>query len=306
VALLVSQNLASDMLNISSIRSFITGGRLVVYSGAIPLTVDEAPGTELITFVSNLPSQLLEWSTSALTTSIGERMRKQDPDVWRGISIANGRATYFRWLMPIDPGGVDPGEPVEPEDPPGGYYRFQGEIGTSGYDFNMRHLDIIAGSIETLRLSELELPRDSEVRSVMATAVVKELLLTKSLHANLNNGRILIYDGTMSSRADSFVTNNILAQIDSSDPSGTLQMSSTLPAPGVLIKAADVWSGKVIKAGVATHFRYGQVVSNIFFTRFQGFIKKRGGDMNIPSGTTMKLDTVYTITKFQVENFSGK
>jgi hypothetical protein len=123
------------------------------------------------------------------------------------------------------------------------------------------------------------------------------------------DGVIRFFSGTAPATADAAITGTLLVQFTLSSGAfvaGAFDngLSFGDPSAGVIAKTSgEVWSGVAVASGSATHYR---LVANATdanglstsLPRVQGTIAQSGGDINMPSGTTITISETTTIDSF--------
>jgi hypothetical protein len=130
-----------------------------------------------------------------------------------------------------------------------------------------------------------------------------------SLRDIFKDGVLRFFSGTAPATADAAITGTLLCQFTLSSGAfvaGAFDNGLELgdATAGVVNKASgEVWSGVALADGSATHYRLvGNASdsngSSTSLPRIQGTIAQSGGDINMPSGTTMTTGETTTIDSF--------
>ena len=118
---------------------FANGKVIRMYSGAVPTDAASAlGGATLLTEISN-DATGVGLTLNATVTSDG-LIEKNSREVWRGVAVATGTASFFRMVDPADTGLAS----TTAE-------RLQGDVAVMGAIFNISNLTITSGASTTLQ-----------------------------------------------------------------------------------------------------------------------------------------------------------
>lgn len=118
---------------------FINGKVLRVYSGAVPADASAAlGGATLLVEISN-DATGVGLTMNAAVTSDG-LIEKNSSEVWRGVAVATGSASFFRLVDLADTGVAS----TTAE-------RLQGDMAMMGAIFNVSSLTVTAGASLTIQ-----------------------------------------------------------------------------------------------------------------------------------------------------------
>lgn len=143
MALRFSTGLANAMLDSTGLRAAMNDGVIRIYTGAQPLSADDAvQGTLLMevtvdggTFVHGSPTNGL-----ALDAAADKAISKAAAETWRGTGLANGTAGWFRFCAnPVDSGGSSTT-----------LARIDGTCAKTGGDMVMSSVTIVIGQPNTV------------------------------------------------------------------------------------------------------------------------------------------------------------
>ena len=145
MAIKASTGLRNHMLGAGSLKSALDGGRINIYSGVAPATADAAIGgaTLLCSITLNSTATGIDMDTAA---SAGV-LSKAPGQVWSGVNVSSGIATWYRHVGPHDDGTSSISAP-----------RLQGEVALSGSDLNISNTSLTAGATQTIDFYSVALP----------------------------------------------------------------------------------------------------------------------------------------------------
>lgn len=138
---LISTGLANALLGSQSLKDALAGGKICIYSGAAPTSADAAAtGTLLctVTLGANPASGI------TLDTAAAGAITKPAADTWSGSNVANGQASYFRWVTLAD----DASQSSTAK-------RIQGLVSTSGAHLNMTSVNLVQGETTILNAASV-------------------------------------------------------------------------------------------------------------------------------------------------------
>lgn len=136
----ISTGLAKALLDTGSMRTNLTGIKLKIYAGTIPLSANAASG---VGTTSTLLCTISDASGAGALTfeaaAIDNVLEKTASQVWSGVNVATGVATFFRFEMTGDAGGASTTA-----------VRIQGAIGTAGKELNLSSVSLTSGATQTI------------------------------------------------------------------------------------------------------------------------------------------------------------
>lgn len=139
-----STGLRNHMLANGSLSSAINGGRINIYSGTPPITADAAvAGTLLCSISLNSTATGIDMDTAASNGVLS----KAPAQVWSGVNVATGTATWYRHVGAMDDGTASATAP-----------RLQGDVALSGADLNISNTALTAGATQTVDFYSVALP----------------------------------------------------------------------------------------------------------------------------------------------------
>ena len=140
-----STGLRNKILDTGSLRTVMGAGFVKVYSGTVPATADAALGAAvLLSTVSN--NSTATGVTFALAAADGV-LPKLGAEVWSGLNVAAGVASFYRHVAAGDTGALSTTEA-----------RIQGTCGTAGADMNLTNTSLTNGATHTVDFYQVNLP----------------------------------------------------------------------------------------------------------------------------------------------------
>lgn len=140
-----STGLRNKILDTGSLRATLSLGAIRIYSGAVPATADAALGTAvLLTTISN------NSTATGLTfdaAASGGILSKAPAEVWSGLNVAGGVASFYRHAAPADTGALSTTEA-----------RIQGTCAVAGADMNLTNTTLANGATHTVDFYQVNLP----------------------------------------------------------------------------------------------------------------------------------------------------
>ncbi|MGB4467579.1 MAG: hypothetical protein WBI41_05950 [Azovibrio sp.] len=144
MAIKTSTGLRNKMLDTGSTSTILNGGKVRIFAGVVPDTADAAEtGTLLCELTVNSTGTGLTFAAAAS----GGVITKEPSEVWSGVNVATGTATYYRHVATGDDGTLSSDQA-----------RVQGTVGVAGADMNLSNTALVAGATQTLDYYSLALP----------------------------------------------------------------------------------------------------------------------------------------------------
>lgn len=140
-----STGLRNGMLGTGSLKSLLDGKVLKIYAGTAPATADSALGgaTLLCTVSDDATGVGLGFDA----TPINGVLFKDPAQIWRGVNVASGTASFYR-LQDIS--DDDSASTVNE--------RVQGGVGVAGADLNISSVSLTAAASQNIDFYSIELP----------------------------------------------------------------------------------------------------------------------------------------------------
>ena len=145
MALKASTGLRNKLLDTGPLNEVLDLGFINIYGGAVPADADASIGsaTLLSTISNNSTGTGIKLETLAANGSIS----KETTEVWSGVNVAVGTATFYRHVAPGDTGAQSTTQP-----------RLQGNIGISGAEMNLTSITLANGATQTIDYYSVTLP----------------------------------------------------------------------------------------------------------------------------------------------------
>jgi hypothetical protein len=146
MAILVSTGLRNKVLDTSPLRTVLNLGFIDLYSGTPPVSADDGIGggnVKLCRLSVNSTGTGLTMAASAASGVIN----KAAAEIWSGVNLASGTATFYRHVAPGDDGTTSTTQA-----------RVQGTVAQAGADMNLNSIVLASGATQTLDYYVLALP----------------------------------------------------------------------------------------------------------------------------------------------------
>lgn len=141
MAVHLSTGLTNSLLGTSPLQTLLAGGELLIYSGAQPLSADDAPTGTLLVTINNAGAGL------NFDAPVANVLSKAAAETWAASAAASGTAGWFRYQIIGDTGAASTTA-----------VRIDGAIGLSGADMNISNTQITAGATQTVDAFSITLP----------------------------------------------------------------------------------------------------------------------------------------------------
>jgi hypothetical protein len=132
-----STGLRNGILGSACVKDQLDGGFVDIYAGAVPATADDSVGAavKLCRISVNSTGTGINFDTGASAGVI-----VKDPgEVWSGVNLASGTASFYRHVAAADDATLSTTAP-----------RIQGNIGVSGADMNLSSTTLTASATQTI------------------------------------------------------------------------------------------------------------------------------------------------------------
>lgn len=132
-----STALRNAALVTGSVKSVMDGGFIDIYAGAVPATADASVGgaTKLCRISLASSTTGINFDTDAIEGVI----LKAPAEVWSGVNLATGTATFYRFVKVEDDGFASTTAP-----------RIQGSVGVVGADLNLSSTELVLGATQSV------------------------------------------------------------------------------------------------------------------------------------------------------------
>ena len=140
-----STGLRNAMMATGSFRTVMNECVMNIYAGSIPATSDASLGgaTLLCTVTNDATATGLTFEATATDGAL----TKTVAEVWRGVNVASGAATFYRLETAADDGLASTTQS-----------RVQGVIGVAGADLNLSSTSLISAASQTIDFYAIALP----------------------------------------------------------------------------------------------------------------------------------------------------
>ncbi|MDX9716279.1 MAG: hypothetical protein RBT67_02795 [Thauera sp.] len=140
-----STGLRNGVLSVGSVKSQLDGGEIRIYSGTPPASADDAIGTAtlLCTITNNSTGTGVTFDAAA-TNGV---LVKTPAEVWSGVNVASGTASFYRLVTQADDGSLSTTLP-----------RVQGDVGVAGAALNLSSTTLTSGATQTVDYYSLAQP----------------------------------------------------------------------------------------------------------------------------------------------------
>lgn len=145
MTLKASTGLRNQLLDTGSLRDILYEGFINIYAGTVPATADDALGSA--TLLSTISNASTSDGLTMDTEAMGGVLAKASGEVWSGVNVAGGTATFYRHIAVGDTGAASTTQA-----------RVQGSIGVSGADMNLTSTTLSNGATQTIDFYTLNLP----------------------------------------------------------------------------------------------------------------------------------------------------
>lgn len=142
----VSTGARNRMLDTSPLRTLLNLGFIDIYSGPVPDSADDGIGGSN----AKLCRISVNSSGTGLTLAAAAEngiLTKNSGEVWTGVNLASGQATFYRHVAPTDTGATSATE-----------VRLQGAVSTVGAEMNLSSVNLAQGATQTIDYYVVALP----------------------------------------------------------------------------------------------------------------------------------------------------
>lgn len=145
MTLKASTGLRDGMLATAPVKTQLAAGFINIYAGTAPATADDAIGaaTLLSTISINSTGTGINFDAAAS----GGVLSKAPAEVWSGVNVASGEATFYRHVAVGDDGTLSATQP-----------RIQGNVGVAGADLNLSSTTLTSGATQTIDNYSVAMP----------------------------------------------------------------------------------------------------------------------------------------------------
>ena len=145
MSLKTSTGLRNALLDSNPLATVLDLGFVKIYSGTPPTTADDSisGATLLCTISNNSTGTGVKFETAAA----GGALPKESTEVWSGVNVASGTASFYRHVAVGDTGVSSTTQP-----------RIQGLVNTFGGEMNLTSTTLTNGATQTIDFYTVALP----------------------------------------------------------------------------------------------------------------------------------------------------
>ena len=140
-----STGLRNQVLDTAPLRTVLSLGFIKIYAGAVPASADDATGAAVL--LSTISNASTATGVTMAAAAVDAAITKTVAEVWSGVNVAAGTASFYRHVAPGDTGVLSTTQA-----------RVQGSIGLAGADMNMTSTALANGATQTVDFYVLNLP----------------------------------------------------------------------------------------------------------------------------------------------------
>lgn len=141
----ISTGAANAMIGSTGLKGALESGsmELRLYAGTAPADANDAIGSATLLVTIKNGASPLTWSTPS-----GGIISKPSGETWSGVAVADGVATFGRFVHAADTGAASTTA-----------VRLQGDVATIGAFINLDNPAIVNGAVQTVNSAQLIQPR---------------------------------------------------------------------------------------------------------------------------------------------------
>jgi hypothetical protein len=139
-----STGLRNALLATSTLRTALSLGSILIYSGAAPTSPNDAATGTLLCTISNASTAT---GLTMEATAVDGILAKAPSEVWSGVNAAGGVAGYYRHVAVGDTGVLSTTQ-----------VRIQGTVAVAGADMNFTSTTLANGATQTIDFYTVSLP----------------------------------------------------------------------------------------------------------------------------------------------------
>tara|TARA_R110002049_G_scaffold239404_9_gene412596 strand:+ start:2048 stop:2503 length:456 start_codon:yes stop_codon:yes gene_type:complete len=149
MAIRYSTGLKNAILDTGSLKDALDDGVLRFYSGTVPADADAALGSAVLLNEYTDDGQALAGGTGLDfdAAAVGGALGKAPAQTWEGDAVANGDASFFRFVTQADTGAASTTE-----------IRIQGTVGGVGADMFVQSVTFVTSTTYTVDYFSVAIP----------------------------------------------------------------------------------------------------------------------------------------------------
>ncbi|MGE4341317.1 MAG: hypothetical protein AB7E55_36025 [Pigmentiphaga sp.] len=141
----LSTGLRDHLLTAGDFQSGVDGGAIFIYDGAEPATADAAlSGNTLLCVISNDAAGTGITMAAAAASGV---LGKNTAEIWRGLIVANGTASFYRFQGLLDDGTLSTTNK-----------RLQGTVGVVAADLIFSSVNFVASNYKNIDSFNVAMP----------------------------------------------------------------------------------------------------------------------------------------------------
>ena len=144
MSLKTSTGLRTKLLDDSSLADALYEGFIDIYTGTTPASADDAIGGATLLCRVSVNSGVTGLTFGAAANGT---ISKNGSEVWSGVNVASGTATFYRHVAPGDTGALSTTAP-----------RIQGTVAIAGGELNLSSVALTSGATQTIDYYSVTLP----------------------------------------------------------------------------------------------------------------------------------------------------
>ena len=141
----ISTGLRNAMLASSSVKGALDDGFVNIYAGSVPATADDTISSATLLCTISVDSTGTGVTFDAAAAS--GVLAKNSGEIWSGINVESGTATFYRHVGDADTGASSTTQP-----------RIQGTISTAGADLNFTSTSLVNGAPQIIDFYTVAMP----------------------------------------------------------------------------------------------------------------------------------------------------
>lgn len=143
----ISTGLRDHLLATGDFQSGVDGGAIFIYGGTAPASADAAlSGNPLLCVISN---DAAGTGITMADTPVGGVLSKNPSEIWRGLILLSGLATFYRFQALDDDGLLNTSAK-----------RVQGSVGTVNANLIFSNVNFVAGNYRSIDAYNIAQPTE--------------------------------------------------------------------------------------------------------------------------------------------------
>lgn len=134
-----STGLRNAALATGSVKSVLDGGFINIYKGLAPDTADQRAAAKGAVLLCQISVSSLGDGLTFEAGGSGAVLVKSPDEVWSGVNVSSGTATFYRFVSASDDGEASTTFP-----------RIQGRVAVTGGALNLSDVELVSGATQTI------------------------------------------------------------------------------------------------------------------------------------------------------------